>query len=92
MSTRARIGIVRSYDADENPKTVESIYHHTDGYPSWLGAKLLVHWTDAAKVEALIDLGDVATGAPTVEAIANVRSATPSEPASGDCGPAGESR
>lgn len=54
MSTRSRIGVIRS-----KSDTVESIYCHFDGYPTGVGAKLRDHWTDPAKVEALIALGDL---------------------------------
>jgi len=55
MSTRSRIGIIRS--AEE--KTVESIYCHFDGYPEGVGQTLLNHWTTAEWVEELIALGDL---------------------------------
>jgi hypothetical protein len=35
----------------------KGIYCHFDGYPSYVGRILLDHYTDAAKVEELINLG-----------------------------------
>ena len=55
MSTRSDIireNLDRSYDR---------IYCHWDGYPSHNGAILLRHYTDPAKVEALIRLGDLSS-------------------------------
>lgn len=54
MSTRSRIGI-------EDPETgkVRSIYCHFDGYLSGVGQTLLDHYKDRAKIEALMNLGDL---------------------------------
>ena len=54
MSTRSRIGIM-------NPDgSIDSIYHHYDGYPQWLGVKLKKNYTDSASIrQALIDQGDL---------------------------------
>jgi hypothetical protein len=69
MSTNARIGVIRSKDASGEPATVESIYLHWDGYPEGAGTLLLDHWTDAAKVDELISVGDLsALGAEIGEA------------------------
>ena len=38
-----------------------SIYCHWDGYPSHVGKKLLNHYTDAAKVLALMSLGSLSS-------------------------------
>jgi hypothetical protein len=57
MSTRSRIGIVR--DSNATKPVVESVYCHFDGYPEGVGQTLLDHWTDPAKVEHLISLGDL---------------------------------
>jgi len=38
MSTRARIGILLK------DLSVESVYHHWDGYPEWLGVTLQEHY------------------------------------------------
>ena len=59
MSTRSRIGIIRTKDASGEPSSVESIYCHSDGYPEYVGAILAKHYTEAAKVDALLALGDV---------------------------------
>jgi len=53
MSTSSRIGVVN------DDQTITSIYCHFDGYPEGVGATLLEHWTDPAKVRALIALGDI---------------------------------
>ena len=53
MGTRARIGI--QFD----DKSVLSVYHHWDGYPSWLGRILKTHYNTKEKVSALIDGGDM---------------------------------
>ena len=53
MSTRSRIGVLRT------PESVESVYCHFDGYPEGVGRVLLDHWTDPKKVNALIALGDL---------------------------------
>lgn len=39
--------------------TYRGIYCHFDGYPKGVGATLLQHYADPAKVSALIDLGDI---------------------------------
>ena len=53
MATRATIAIKVS---DNEFKT---IYSHWDGYPSHVGAILLAHYNDEAKVKELIALGDI---------------------------------
>ena len=53
MSTNARIGIQLSDDS------ILSVYHHWDGYPSWLGRILNTHYNSRSKVEELIDGGDM---------------------------------
>ena len=61
MATRSRIGM-------EMPNgEVKSIYCHWDGYPEGVGATLKEHYTDPAKVEALIALGDISVLEPLVE-------------------------
>ena len=61
MATRSRIGM-------EQPNgEVRSIYCHWDGYPEGVGATLQEHYTDPAKVEALIALGDISVLEPLVE-------------------------
>ena len=61
MATRSRIGLVRP------DGKVVSIYCHWDGYPSNNGLILLEHYTDAAKVESLISLGDISSLRPKVD-------------------------
>lgn len=58
MSTRSRIGIIRSKPED-SPPIVESIYCHFDGYPEGVGQMLLDHWTTKTKINRLIRLGDL---------------------------------
>ena len=52
MSTRARIGIL-------NPNgSVDSIYHHWDGYPEWLGKKLVQNHNSLVDASNLMTMGD----------------------------------
>lgn len=61
MSTRSRIVV-------ENPdQTFDSIYVHSDGYPSYEGAMLLKHYTDPEKIAALLDIGSVSFIAASTE-------------------------
>ena len=53
MGTRARIGI--QFD----DKSVLSVYHHWDGYPSWLGRILNTHYNSRELASELIDGGDM---------------------------------
>ena len=53
MATRSRIGIQLSDDS------VLSVYHHWDGYPTWLGRILKTHYNTKEKVAELIDGGDM---------------------------------
>ena len=53
MATRSRIGIQLSDDS------ILSVYHHWDGYPSWLGRILRTHYNFRHQVEELIDGGDM---------------------------------
>ena len=55
MATRSRIGIQLSDDS------ILSVYHHWDGYPSWLGRILETHYNTREKVADLIDGGDMST-------------------------------
>ena len=55
MSTRSRIGLEL---ADES---ILSVYHHSDGYPSWLGRILTTHYNARSLVEELIDGGDMSS-------------------------------
>ena len=55
MATRSRIGIQLSDDS------ILSVYHHWDGYPTWLGRALKTHYNTQEKVAELIDGGDMST-------------------------------
>lgn len=55
MSTRSFIG---TYNDDD---TITAIYCHFDGYPEGVGRTLLDHWTDPAKVQALMALGNLSS-------------------------------
>ena len=55
MSTRCRIAI------KEENGTYRSIYCHNDGYPSHVGEILETYYTDANKIEKLMDLGDLSS-------------------------------
>jgi hypothetical protein len=55
MATRARIGIELS------DGSVLSVYHHWDGYESWLGRILKTHYNTRVKVAELIDGGDMSS-------------------------------
>lgn len=52
MGTRSRIG------RQNSDGTITSIYVHFDGYIDHVGALLLEHYTDPAKIGGLLDLGD----------------------------------
>ena len=53
MATRSRIGI------ELNDGSILSVYHHWNGYPSWLGRILKSHYNTKEKVAELIDSGDM---------------------------------
>ena len=53
MATRSRIGI------QLKDESILSVYHHWDGYPSWLGRILTTHYNTKEKVAELIDGGDM---------------------------------
>jgi len=53
MATRSTIAM-RLEDG-----SVRSVYCHFDGYPDGVGATLREHYTDPAKIEQLLDLGDL---------------------------------
>ena len=55
MATRSRIGIALQDDS------ILSVYHHWDGYPTWLGRILKTHYNTKEKVAALIDGGDMSS-------------------------------
>ena len=52
MATRSTIGII-----DNRTGVVTSIYCHWNGYPEHNGEILVKHWSDPAKIWALMDLG-----------------------------------
>jgi hypothetical protein len=52
MATRSTIGII-----DNRTGVVTSIYCHWDGYPEHNGEILVQHYSDPAKIWALMDLG-----------------------------------
>ena len=53
MATRSRIGLLIG---DES---VVSVYHHWDGYPTWLGVTLRQKYTTKEKIAELLDGGDI---------------------------------
>ena len=53
MATRSRIGI------QLKDNSVLSVYHHWDGYPSWLGRILNTHYNSREQAVELIDGGDM---------------------------------
>ena len=53
MGTRSRIGL-------QLEGQIISVYHHWDGYPSWLGVTLEKKFNTREKIEELIDGGDMA--------------------------------
>lgn len=53
MSTRSTIAL------EFADGTVSQVYCHSDGYLSWNGKKLLMHYNDAFVVRDLIDNGDI---------------------------------
>lgn len=55
MSTRCRIGLEKA------DKTIKSIYCHFDGYPEGVGKTLKEHYNDPAKIEKLLELGDISS-------------------------------
>tara|TARA_Y100000401_G_C8320269_1_gene224843 strand:+ start:830 stop:1240 length:411 start_codon:yes stop_codon:yes gene_type:complete len=55
MATRSRIGIQLQDDS------ILSVYHHWDGYPTWLGKILKSHYNTKEKVAELLDGGDMSS-------------------------------
>ena len=53
MATRSRIGLFL------DTEHVLSVYHHWDGYPSWLGVFLQKNYTTKEQIAELIDGGDI---------------------------------
>lgn len=60
MSTRSRIAI-KKHDG-----TIASIYCHFDGYPQCTGSILQKHFKDPAKINQLMELGDLSCIAPEI--------------------------
>ena len=54
MATRARIGY-----KIPGTSAIISVYHHWDGYPSFLGKKLVEEYATDSVVRELINLGDM---------------------------------
>ncbi len=63
MATRSLIGMVKE------DKSIQLIYCHWDGYPTYVGLQLMLNYRDADTIQKLLDLGDRSTlsGSPTVE-------------------------
>ena len=55
MSTRSRIGLELA------DGSILSAYHHTDGYPEWLGRILKTHYNTKSLAEELVDGGDMSS-------------------------------
>ena len=55
MATRSHIGIKQANGS------IKYIYCHWDGYPEYNGAILKEHYTTEAKVNELMDLGDISS-------------------------------
>jgi hypothetical protein len=55
MGTRARIGL------ELKNGNILSVYHHYDGYESWLGRILTTHYNTRTKAAELIDGGDMSS-------------------------------
>jgi len=55
MATRSRIGL------ELKDGSVLSVYHHWDGYPSWLGRILKTHYNSKELAAELIDGGDMSS-------------------------------
>ncbi len=55
MATRSTIGMI------QEGGTIRSVYCHWDGYPEGVGAILQDYYTDPAKIERLLDIGDISS-------------------------------
>lgn len=55
VSTRARFGILNSNG------TITSVYHHWDGYPDWLGKRLVENYSDENKLREVMNGGDMSS-------------------------------
>ena len=63
MATRSMIARVRE------DGTVQAVYCHWDGYPQNNGAILHQHYSDAEKVQQLLDLGNLSNLGPNIDRI-----------------------
>jgi hypothetical protein len=63
MSTRSKIGILKSNG------TVDAIYCHWDGYPSYNGRVLVACYTKEEQIRKLISLGDISSLAPSLDEV-----------------------
>lgn len=60
MSTRSNIGVINRNG------TVEMIYCHSDGYPSYNGRILLASYSNEDKVREILALGDMSSLGPVI--------------------------
>lgn len=65
MATRWTVGKIQ-----EDGQTIRSVYGHWDGYPDGVGATLKAFYMDDAKIDQLLDMGDISSldeqiGSPT---------------------------
>lgn len=56
MGTRARVAVT-----DRSAKVFTSAYHHSDGHPSRLGAKLQEHYGNRTRATKLVAGGDMSS-------------------------------
>jgi hypothetical protein len=56
MATRSTIAVRL-----EDGETIRSVYCHWDGYPDGVGAILREHYTNALKIQKLLDIGDISS-------------------------------
>lgn len=63
MATRSLIGMVKE------DKSIQVIYCHWDGYPTYVGAQLALNYYDKNTIQSLLDLGDRSSlgGMPTAD-------------------------
>ena len=58
----------RSYIAKKLPNgKYKGVYHHSDGYPSWLGLLLWNYYNNEEQLDRLIALGDLSFAGPIPE-------------------------
>lgn len=63
MGTRSKIGILKSNG------TVDAIYCHWDGYPSYNGRILVESYKKESKIRKLISFGDISSLAPSLDEV-----------------------